>query len=99
MIVSELASKWSLTLGQRFAVTGGTGSWVARAIRSDGSPAVLKVGMPHMESTYEADGLRFWNGNGTVRLFEADEKSGAMLIELCEPGSPLREIREENRTK
>ena len=98
MIIAELVSKWSLTIGQSFA-SGGTGSWVARVIRSDGSPAVLKIGLPHMESIHEADGLRCWNGDGTVRLFEADEKSGAVLIELCEPGTPLREISEEEQDK
>jgi streptomycin 6-kinase len=92
--IAELTSRWSLTIGKPFDAAGGTGSWVARATLKNGTSAVLKIGMPHMESTHEADGLRFWSGDGTVRLLEADEKSGAMLIELCEPGTPLREIRE-----
>ncbi len=34
-------------------------------------------------------GLRFWNGNPTVQLLEADEDLGAMLLERCQPGCML----------
>lgn len=51
---------------------------------------VLKIGMPHMEAEHEIAGLRFWNGDGAVRLLDADEAAGAMLLERCEPGTPLR---------
>ena len=57
-------------------------------------PAVLKFGMPHMEGEHELQGLRFWNGNATVRLLDADEELGAMLVERCEPGTPLRSLPE-----
>jgi streptomycin 6-kinase len=63
---------------------------VAPATRIDGSSAVLKIGMPHMEGMHELHGLRFWNGDGMVRLLEADEAMNAMLLERCVPGSPLR---------
>ena len=50
-------------------------------------PAVLKLGMPHMEAEHEIDGLRFWDGDPTVRLLEADRGPNAMLLERCEPGT------------
>lgn len=50
--------------------------------------------MPHMEGADEAAGLRFWNGDPTVRLLEADDALGAMLLERCEPGTALRTIPE-----
>ncbi|MGI9070811.1 MAG: aminoglycoside phosphotransferase family protein [Bryobacteraceae bacterium] len=62
-------------------------AWVASVARADGSSAVLKFGMPHMESEHELHGLRFWNGNPTVRLLEADDDLGAMLLERCGPGT------------
>jgi streptomycin 6-kinase len=34
-------------------------------------------------------GFRFWKGNGTVELLEADLESGAMLLERCLPGTTL----------
>jgi streptomycin 6-kinase len=42
-----------------------------------------------MEAEHEIAGLRFWDGDPTVELLEADEESGAMLLERCEPGRPL----------
>jgi streptomycin 6-kinase len=51
---------------------------------------VLKIAMPHMESEHEIQGLRFWHGDPTIRLLDADEQLGAMLLERCEPGLPLR---------
>jgi streptomycin 6-kinase len=50
-----------------------------------------------MEADHEIAGLRFWNGNPTVRLLEADEDLGAMLLERCEPGTHLREVTEEEQ--
>jgi len=47
--------------------------------------------MPHMEGAHELPGLRFWGGDPTVRLLEADGDLNAMLLERCEPGTVLRE--------
>jgi streptomycin 6-kinase len=69
-------------------------SWVAPVTLAGGTTAVLKVGMPHMEGEHEIQGLRFWNGDPTVRLLAADDDLGAMLIERCEPGTPLRALPE-----
>ncbi len=69
-----------------------TCSWVAPARRADGWPVVLKVGMPHLEGEHEIAGLHFWNGDPTVRLLDADDDLGAMLLERCEPGTSLRAL-------
>jgi streptomycin 6-kinase len=84
-----LESRWSLKLSPPFENV--SCAWVARAT---GLSAVLKLGMPHMEGEHEIQGLRFWDGNPTVRLLDADENLGAMLLESCEPGSTLRELPE-----
>jgi len=80
-------------LGEPFAEEAGR-SWVAPALRADGTPVVLKVAFPHMEGRDENPGLRFWDGDGTVRLLDADEDMNAMLLERCEPGTTLRELPE-----
>lgn len=92
-LVASLARRWSIAVGPPFADAGSC-SWVAPATRADGSSAVLKLGLPHMEGEHEIAGLRFWAGDGVVRLLEADEGLGAMLLERCEPGTPLRELPE-----
>jgi streptomycin 6-kinase len=92
--VRGLAQRWSLTLGRPFDGPEVSAAWVAPARRADGTAAVLKLGMPHMEAEHEIDGLRFWDGRPTVRLLEADDDLGAMLLERCEPGTPLRSLPE-----
>ena len=47
-----------------------------------------------MEGADEIAGLRFWNGEVTVRLLDADESLGAMLLERCRPGTSLRALPE-----
>jgi streptomycin 6-kinase len=88
--VRTVVRRWSLTLQAPFDGDEVSCAWVAPATRADGTPAVLKLGMPHMEAEHEIDGLRFWAGDPTVRLLEADDELGAMLLERCEPGTWLR---------
>ena len=89
----SLERRWSLKLGAPF-VDDVSCAWVAPVALAGGTPAVLKLGMPHMEGQHELQGLRFWNGDPTVRLLQADDELGAMLIERCEPGTALRALPE-----
>jgi streptomycin 6-kinase len=92
--LQDLQRRWSLTLQAPFDGEDVSCSYVAPVIREDGAPAILKIGMPHMEGEHEIHGLRFWDGNPTVRLLEADDDLGAMLLERCEPGTALRALPE-----
>ena len=92
--IRGLQDRWSLSLGTPFESRDGSCAWVAPAVRRDGTRAILKLGMPHMEATHELQGLRFWDGNATVRLLESDADLNAMLLEPCEPGTALRELPE-----
>ena len=91
--VAGLADRWSLRLGPPF-LPGGSSAWVAPAATADGDPAVLKVGWVHDEAEHEADGLRAWDGRGTVRLLRAhrDGPAQALLLEPCRPGVPLERV-------
>jgi streptomycin 6-kinase len=91
-VVRQLQARWSLALAAPFG--DATCAWVAPAARADGSQVILKIGMPHMEAAHEIQGLRFWNGDGIVRLLEVDEPLNAMLLERCEPGTSLRTLPE-----
>ncbi len=95
--VHNLKERWSLTLGPPFYGPDGSCAWVAAVARANGTSAVLKLGMPHMEGEHEIAGLRFWNGDPTVRLLEADDDLGAMLLERCEPGIALRSLTESDQ--
>jgi streptomycin 6-kinase len=86
--LEDIARRWSLTFGAPF-----TPSVVPVTLR-DGSAAVLKLCQAHMEAAHEPHGLRFWDGDPTVRLLDADDDLGAMLLERCEPGTPLSALPE-----
>ncbi|HXK23074.1 MAG TPA: aminoglycoside phosphotransferase family protein, partial [Myxococcota bacterium] len=86
-VVAELERRWSLRLGPPYE--DASYAWVAPAERADGTLAVLKIGLPHFEADQEAEGLRFWAGAGAVRLLDSDRAVNALLLERCEPGTPL----------
>src|SRR5262249_42135362 len=91
------AARWSLELGPPYDGDEVSAAWVAPVTRSDGGRAVLKVGMPHFEADHELAGLRFWDGEGAVRLLESDDELHAMLLERCEPGTHLRTLPEDEQ--
>lgn len=93
-VVRDLARRWNLVVGAPFDGDAGSCAWVAPVTRADGTPSVLKLGMPHMEGRDEIAGLRFWNGDPTVRLLDADDAPNALLLERCEPGDSLRALSE-----
>jgi len=88
--VAEIAERWSLEVGEPFQ-PGGQTAWVAPALAASGERLALKIGWVHPEAMREADGLRFWAGNGAVRLHAADQRgdTAALLLERCEPGTQL----------
>ena len=96
--IADLKQRWSLTLRPPFAEEASC-SWVAPCFRRDGTPAVLKIGLPHMEAENEIDGLLFWDGDPTVFVLDADLELNAMLLERCEPGTTLREQSENEQDK
>jgi streptomycin 6-kinase len=91
--VEKLAVSWSLDVGRPFQ-PGGVTSWVGPAPRATGERVVLKVGWRHDEALHEADGLRLWRGNGTALLRDslAFDDTIALLLESCEPGTPLSQV-------
>jgi streptomycin 6-kinase len=85
-VLEKLLRQWELTLdGENPSC-----AYVVAVRCANGTQAVLKVGMPHMEQEHEIRGLRFWGGDPTVRLFKSGEELGAMLLERCWPGTTLR---------
>src|SRR3981189_283990 len=75
----SIESRWSLSAGAPFEGEDVSCAWVAPVALADGTSAVLKFGMPHMEGEHERQGLRFWDGDPTVRLLKADEGHIALV--------------------
>src|SRR4051794_39182823 len=84
------AERWSLTLGKPYEQ--GAAGITTRANFPNGTPAVLKLVHPHRESEHEADALDLWDGDGAVRLLDRDESGFALLLERCEPGTPVSRL-------
>jgi streptomycin 6-kinase len=97
VVVDDLARRWSLQVGRPFQ-PGGSAAWVAPARTSTAERVVLKVGWLHDEALHEADGLRAWDGRGTVRLLDSAVTGTtiALLLEACESGIPLAQSLPEN---
>ena len=92
--IRTLQQRWGISLESPFDHAYVSCSWVAPATLANGRPAVLKIGMPHMESEQESEGLHFWDGDATVQLLDSDNAANAMLLERCEPGTPLLSLPE-----
>lgn len=95
-LIQDLAERWTLTLDPPFEHDGYT-AVVIPGERQDGSQVVLKLSFPHMEGLDEAAGLKFWNGDPTVRLLATDEANHALLLERCVPGHDLNALAPEAR--
>ena len=89
-LVPDVAARWGLTLGSPFQ-PGGMCSWVAPARTAAGEDLVLKVGWSRGESEHELEGLRVWDGAGTVRLHRG-EKDDATTYLLLERGADGRDL-------
>ena len=86
-LLNQCISQWNLTdIGDAF-----TGSNVSLALpaKQNAEYVVLKIQYPDPSSLYEADALKEWCGDGSIRLLNHDRENSALLLERCLPGSYL----------
>ena len=94
-IIQEFEKKWSLKVGPPYPLSY---NYVAPATRSDGTDVVLKIGFPgDREFKTEIEALTIFNGDGAVRLFEADKENAVILLEKVTPGVLLSEIDDDEK--
>ncbi|HEX5707462.1 MAG TPA: aminoglycoside phosphotransferase family protein [Pyrinomonadaceae bacterium] len=75
-------------------------NYVARAETEDGTPVVLKLGVPHRELLTEAETLTLYEGaQALVSLLGGAPDEGVLILERLEPGTPLREVDDEEATE
>ena len=92
-MISNLERRWSLKVHPPFGHL--SYNYVAPAVRSDGTPAVLKMGFPNRELKTEIAALRLFDGQGIVRLLDADSDQGSLLLERLKPGTPLSDLNDD----
>jgi streptomycin 6-kinase len=88
-LIEEACREWRIEIAGP-PYEGGVCGWAA-PVRGASGGAVLKVSWPHAEAATEAVALRWWDGAGTVRVLAEDGDAWTMLLERCEPGTPLRD--------
>jgi streptomycin 6-kinase len=93
-LLAEYSRRWRLAPLPPFA--GLTYNYVTPVTRSDGSPAVLKAGMPGEEFRASIEFLRLCEGHGAVRLLEGDTDRCVMLMEQAFPGAPLARLEDDD---
>ena len=72
--------------------------YAAIAIQSDGSECVFKCGVPNEALVNEIRALQYFDGNGAVKLLDADENKGWLLLERCSPGVSLSQLKDDRAT-
>jgi streptomycin 6-kinase len=92
-LLDKVVERWQLSIGDVFPEA--SASLTLRATTPDGEAVVLKLQYLHREAEHEAAALAHWDGNGAVRLLAHDPDRHALLLEVCEPGTPLFELDED----
>jgi streptomycin 6-kinase len=82
-VIDHLEHVWFITVGQ--ALTGGTGSYVARVRTAEGGDAILKIAIPEVGFADELRVLASAEGYGYVNLLAYDREREAMLLEALGP--------------
>src|SRR5512146_203941 len=93
-LLATYSRRWALTPLPPFA--GLSYNYVTPVRRADGSPAVLKAGVPGDEFRAGIAFLRLCEGRGAVRLLEADDAACVMLMEQAIPGAPLARLEDDD---
>lgn len=88
-LIEELCERWGLEVAG--APMHGYVAVVVPVVR-DGVPLALKVSWIDRSSEQEALVLRAWGGRGAVRLLEAREEAGALLLEWLDPDRSLMDV-------
>jgi streptomycin 6-kinase len=92
-LYQRIEDRWQIRIGAPFSLSY---NYVARATGADGTEYVVKLGVPCPWLQNEILALRMCDGQGMVRLIDADLESGAMLEERLIPGLELAQIQEDD---
>ncbi|MBO9130743.1 aminoglycoside phosphotransferase family protein [Bacillus sp. 165] len=93
LLLEDCATRWSLKIQDPFPNL--TYNYVIPVLCTNGTEAVLKLGVPCLEFSHEAHALRQYDGKGIVRPLACDTEKGAMLLEKLTPGQSLASITDE----
>ena len=90
----EAKRHWELTTGEPYPLSY---NYVCPARCPDGTPAVLKIGVPNRELTSEINALHLYGGQGACRLYRSDPEAGMLLLERLSPGTMLATLEDDDQ--
>lgn len=93
-LLGKAAGRWNLKIAEPYLLSY---NYVCRATRANGTPVVLKLGVPNPELASEMITLQTWGGRGAVRLLEMDVENGMCLLEQLTPGRMLAELEQDGQ--
>lgn len=94
-VLRACEQRWSLRLGPPFELSY---HYVAPATLPDGTEVVLKAGVVHPDLLHQIQTLRLYGGRGMVRLIDADEGAGVMVLERVRPGATIVDLPDDDAT-
>ncbi|GAV13033.1 aminoglycoside phosphotransferase family protein [Paenibacillus sp. chi10] len=87
--LDDYAEKWSLSSLQ--LIPSFSANIVFTCYSDQVGHAVLKIGEPSETIWTEVSTMRLYNGQRFCKVYEADIENGVILLELLQPGTPLRD--------
>ncbi|MCM3691906.1 aminoglycoside phosphotransferase family protein [Neobacillus niacini] len=91
--VQTYIEKWELTSDG--PVANLSYNYVIKVRDSEGTPLILKLGVPNFDTRNEMVTLQVYDGDGCARILKSDPKHGVMLLERLVPGTMLSEETDE----
>lgn len=88
--IKALSNEWSLQ--NIIPVENMSYNYVAKGMRFDDQPIVLKIGFDSKAIKNEKHALDYFAGNASIRLLAYQEKYNALLLEQALPGTTLKSL-------
>lgn len=88
--IQACAQRWGLSI--QSPVPNLSYNFVVFVLNADGTPAILKIGVPCTELLTEIEALRLYRGRNAVELLDAEANLGALLLKRLIPGKPLARL-------
>jgi streptomycin 6-kinase len=85
--VQTYLQKWELT--SEGPVSNLSYNYVIKVTDSEGTPLILKLGVPNFDTRNEMVTLQVYDGDGCAKLLNSDPENGVMLLERLVPGTML----------
>ncbi len=89
-IIKKLSAHWHLT--HLSPVDNMSYHYVAKAVSDNHQAVVLKIGCDAKVIADEKQALEYFNGDGSIRLIDYNEKYRALLLQQAVPGVTLKSL-------